>query len=137
MKYLKLFILCLLITPTYIIADTFGEANTMKKFDIEKFNRLKKDNSYEQRLEDGTIVSQMVSIYNNLIVGYDEDIYPPNSVYKYVSFFHPNGNLSISRTVFYSSNVGVSTMYKPNGEVIEVKDYDAPYQFTIKDLAEK
>lgn len=113
------------------------EIITKKTFDIEKFNRLKKDNSYEQILEDGTVVSQMVSIYNNQIIGYDEDIYPPNSVYKYVSFFHSNGNLSISRTVFYSSNIGVSTTYKPNGEVIEVKDYDAPYAFTIKDLAEK
>lgn len=134
MKYLKnTFYLIVLLTVLTINAN---EINPIEKFNIQNFNQNKTGSSYTKILADRTTIRQRV-IEQEGFTFYEEEMLPFNSPYRYKKIFYYNGQLARNGTRFYNNLIGIVKEYDLNGNLVGQIDYDAPFQFSFKDLAEK
>ncbi len=114
------------------------KTNTMEKFDINKFNKLEKDDEYlttedeffyklnEKRFK--------VLLYEEIDVE-ETDINSPNLFYKV--YFRKSKQLKSVGKLFYSIPIGISKEYSEKGELLKEIDHEKDYKFNIDDLQKK
>ncbi|CAM1348873.1 hypothetical protein [Tenacibaculum ascidiaceicola] len=123
----------LLITLTIVFTSCNAQKiTTMKKFDIEKFNKYKDTirNEYYHVLGDGTIVEQM-----ELKEVFAETIKQKESFFEVKNQYYKNGNLKITGKYFNSSfQKGIWREYDEKGNLIKETNYDKGYNYTWEDL---
>jgi hypothetical protein len=115
-----------------------NKTNTMEKFDINKFNKLEKDNDYSST-EDELFYKSQDKRYRILL---DEEIIVEetniNTAYSsYEVYFKKSRQLKAIGREFYSFPVGISKEYNEEGKLIREIEYDKDYKFSIEDLTKK
>ncbi len=115
-----------------VTACNAQKITTMKKIDIEKFNKYKDTirNEYYHVLGDGTIVEQM-----ELKEVFAETIKQKESFFEVKNQYYKNGNLKITGKYFNSSfQKGIWKEYDKKGNLIKETNYDKGYNYTWEDL---
>jgi hypothetical protein len=107
--------------------------NTMENFNIIEFNSQEKNNEVNNISENGILIRQIR--YENIFVEEKRDINSPLLEYK--SYFIETGSLKSIGKQFYFFNTGIWNEYDENGNLIQSKDWDENYHFSISDLAQK
>ncbi|CAA0250618.1 conserved hypothetical protein [Tenacibaculum maritimum] len=127
MKNLLLIILTIVFTSCKAQKIT-----TMKKFDIETFNKHKDSIRYEynRTSDDGTVIKQSESTDF-----YDENIKSEKSYFQKINRYHKNGNLKLTGEYLYNSyKKGIWKEYDQDGKLIKETDYDKGFDYTWEDL---
>ncbi len=122
----------LLITLTILFTSCKAQKiTTMKKFDIETFNRNKTHlNRHIDTLNNGTIIKQSESSDF-----YDEIIKTEKSYFHKINRYYKNGNLKLTGEYLYNSyKKGIWKEYNEDGKLIKETDYDKGFNYTWQDL---
>jgi len=107
----------------------------MKTFNINKFEKDKVSGECNFTLNDGSRVRQTKYIHRE---EYIEEIKAPIEPFTTIKvFFMNSGKLKSIGERFYNFPVGVWYYYNEDGKLMKEKNWDAPYKFTIGDLAKK
>jgi len=112
--------------------------NTTEKFDIDKFNKLEKDNNYSSTKEDLFFKSNDKKyriLLDNEIQVEETDINSPYMIYKV--YFKKSRQLKAICKKFYGIPIGIDKLYDEAGNLIKETNNDLPYKFSIEDLATK
>ncbi len=108
----------------------------MKKFDISVFEKNKIEGEYRFTLSDGSEVRQIDAIASDR--RYQEEIKRTGSPITNIAvYFADSGNMNVTGQMYYECEVGIWRFYDEKGDMIEEKNWDASYVFTIEDLEKK
>ena len=105
----------------------------MEKFNIEAFNRNKDGNNWVYTLPDGTKIRQ----FGVAGTGFIEDKTPLQSAYTYRTLYNLQGYVIATGQQFYSFFTGIEKRYDGHGNLIEEKNRDEGFAFSVEDLAAK
>jgi len=111
----------------------------MEKFNIEKYKGLAQDTAYSPSATDLYLVDndQRIRIlyFNDMIQVEETNI---DSAFKRVKVYsRKSNNLLATGSFFYNFPIGNHIGFDENGNVINNKDYDTDYQFSLTDLEKK
>ncbi len=104
-------------------------AKYLEKFDSKRFNKNKKDSTYEYLLND-TIVKlyEEKNYYKKVLIA-------DNNSFKHEFFYSKTTNSLVNELChFYGMPIGVWKIYDENGALKNLKNYDEGFDFTVKDL---
>lgn len=122
---LKLLVLFLLIGGIQGMAQI-----NLKKFDIKKFDELKKNNLTFYFIND-SIKIEFEELENNF---YEKRI-NTKSLFSEVKYFDKKSKLLTSETSFFQSNpIGVSKEYDSKGNVIKQFNFDIHFSYSLDQL---
>lgn len=100
-----------------------------EKFNLQSFNQNKKDSVYEYLAKD-TIVRLFEEKDN-----YKKELITKNYSFKHTFVYSKNTNSLVNESChFYGMPIGIWKSYDENGALINSKDYDAGFDFSIGDL---
>ncbi|SFW66040.1 hypothetical protein SAMN02927921_03077 [Sinomicrobium oceani] len=112
--------------------------DTMEYFDMSKYKDWKTDPEISSPgnyiSPDGDKVQVVTQSGGK---GFVEKTKRTGTPYSIVKTFHPNKRLKIKGQDFYSVHYGKWKFYDKSGDLIEEKDEDKPYKFSVKDLINK
>lgn len=116
----------------YSQQQNISDSISMKKFDVERFEKNKTDYFYRYQ-EKEYIISQFKTAKS-----YVEKIENTNNPYtEYTSYYLDTHTVKVRGSRFYDSLTGVGRVYGKQGEILEEVNYDLPYKFSFEELAEK
>ncbi|MFC5045096.1 hypothetical protein [Aquimarina hainanensis] len=110
----------------------------MKTFDIEAYNKKKKNPGYDgYYLKDSTYIRQFDAGGDGIYTNYIEVITHPNNFFQEYRVFHHNGKIKIDGLKFFNDfEKGIWKEYDEQGNLVKETDYDAPYKFTWENVLE-
>ncbi|QKX07086.1 hypothetical protein HN014_19925 [Aquimarina sp. TRL1] len=108
----------------------------MKTFDIEAYNKKKKNPGYDgYYLKDSTYIRQFDAGGDGIYMNYIEVITHPTNFFQEYRVFHHNGKIKIDGLKFFNDfEKGIWKEYDEQGNLVKETDYDAPYKFTWEDV---
>ncbi|WP_316632366.1 hypothetical protein [uncultured Flavobacterium sp.] len=102
---------------------------TLEKFDLKKFNDNKKDSTYEYLVKD-TII-KLYEEKNH----YKKELITDNQSLKHTFIYSKTTNSLVKEFCsFYGMPIGIWTSYDEKGILINWKNYDEGFDFTLKNL---
>ncbi|QKX07085.1 hypothetical protein HN014_19920 [Aquimarina sp. TRL1] len=108
----------------------------MKTFDIEAYNKKKKNPGYDgYYLKDSTYIRQFDAGGDGIYMNYIEVITHPTNFFQEYRVFHHNGKIKIDGLKFFNDfEKGIWKEYDEQGNLVKETDYDAPYKFTWENV---
>jgi hypothetical protein len=120
-------------------SNTTNKSEAMKTFDIKKYSSLKIDSTVDVNGNDKVYLNKNKRIeisYSDKgtrIVEKDID----SSHYKNINVYFKNNKLHTTGKRFYRIKIGISREYNEKGILVEEKNWDENYKFSLDDFIKK
>lgn len=131
--YLLIFITCTILCCKNLKTSPKSTIK-METFDLEYFKANQKNGTVDTTLSDGTYIVML-----GLDDSYIKEVRPSKSSPYCTSYFFARSSLKLSQvlTTFFKCPTGIMKKFDENGNIIETRDFDALYKFSIDDLIKK
>ncbi|TPG45312.1 hypothetical protein [Flavobacterium pectinovorum] len=128
--YIIIIMFCLLsCKDKKIIFPEKFNAKSLEKFDLKTFNDNKKDSTYEYFVKD-----TIVKLYEEK-EHYKKELITGNHSFKNVFIYSKTTNSLVNEfCYFYGMPIGIWKSYDEKGTLLNWKNYNEGFDFTIKDL---
>lgn len=105
------------------------DSTTSEKFDLKKFNDNKIDSTYEYALQD-----TIIKLYEGRDQ-YKKELISDDYSFKKTFVYDKTKNLLVNQfSLFYGTPVGIWKSYDEKGVLINLKNYDENFDFSVNEL---